>query len=277
MGNLIKITLCECGCGGTVKKYGGRFCQGHSGRVKTLPTKGLSRSEYRVEKENYKSIEEKNLPMCKCGCGKSVSKIGNKFIKSHYQKTKEAREKQRISIKNRHFSEEKISEIYKKISLSKIGKPSKLKGIPFTEEHKMNMRLTNGNKGRKKSKQEIKNIRNARMDFLKEHPERHPNRILANNRKNLSYPEKLCIEFLEENKIPFVSNKYVNGYFPDLIVNEKYVIEIDGEHWHKNDNINRKLKRKESILKEGYLTIDYISANNVINNLKNILIKYKII
>lgn len=70
--------------------------------------------------------------------------------------------------------------------------------------------------------------------FFKEHPEKHPNRILANNRKKMSYPERLVYDYLIDEKIPFIHNAPVLEFFVDFLVGDK-IIEVDGERWHDVD------------------------------------------
>jgi very-short-patch-repair endonuclease len=104
--------------------------------------------------------------------------------------------------------------------------------------------------------------------LYKNFPEKHPNRKLAGNKNKCSYPEKLCIDFLIENKIKFKHQEKIGKYFPDFILYENIIIEVDGEYWHKN-------KEYDSIKDEFYLKCGYkifrIKAKNVIQNLKNIL------
>jgi len=67
--------------------------------------------------------------LCQCGCGQPVANNGNRFINHHG------------TTGRHHTEEEKI-----KISQSKIGKPSPLKGKQFTEEHKCNISLAKKSK-----------------------------------------------------------------------------------------------------------------------------------
>jgi len=99
-----------------------------------------------------------------------------------------------------------------------------------------------------------------------EHPEKHPNRKLANNLK-LTYPERLAYNYLKEANIDFKIQQRIDVYWADFVIDGKLVIEIDGKIWHSD--IEYEKKRDEIITSNGY-TIIHIPANNVIENLNKI-------
>lgn len=68
----------------------------------------------------------------------------------------------------------------------------------------------------------------------KDHPELHPNRLLAGNRSKWTYPEKVAGDWLEKNNIPYERNKRIDVYYPDFVIGSK-IIEIDGERWHDEE------------------------------------------
>jgi very-short-patch-repair endonuclease len=70
-----------------------------------------------------------------------------------------------------------------------------------------------------------------RKKYLVEHPESHPNRILANMRPKISYPERRVFDWLTERGVPFEHNASVGRYFVDFLIG-KLAIEVDGEYWH---------------------------------------------
>lgn len=119
-------------------------------------------------------------------------------------------------------------------------------------------------KERRKQKSEEK------KKFFLENPEKHPNRILASNRNNLSYPEKLVINYLEENNINFESQYKIKSYYVDFLLDNNVVIEIDGSYWHNKDDLNE-INRQKEIEKEGY-KVYRIDAKNVLRNLENLQI-----
>lgn len=110
--------------------------------------------------------------------------------------------------------------------------------------------------------------------FYIEHPEKHPNRKLAGNRKQMTYPEQVAFDWLSEHNIIFEHQKefcfenikrFVDFYIPS----KKLFIEIDGEFWHPEGNIADKQK-DEIALKNGYITIRIRPKNNVVKQLENI-------
>lgn len=119
---------------------------------------------------------------------------------------------------------------------------------------------------------------NKRKKFLSEHPEKHPNRILASNRKNYSYLENIVSKWLDDNDIkyerqfvyPFKdSNRYVDFYIKDY----NLFIEVDGEYWHKN-SIDIDTLKDELALNDGIITLRISSKENI-NNILNDYFKNK--
>jgi len=75
-----------------------------------------------------------------------------------------------------------------------------------------------------------------RKKLYQEHPETHPNRRLAKNRKKWTYPERVAAEYLDSREIKYEYNKKIGKYYPDFwIVDTNLLIEIDGERWHDPD------------------------------------------
>ena len=112
-----------------------------------------------------------------------------------------------------------------------------------------------------------------RKKFLLENPEKHPNRILASNRKNYSYLENIVSKWLDDNDIkyerqfvyPFKdSNRYVDFYIKDY----NLFIEVDGEYWHKN-SIDIDTLKDELALNDGITTLRISSKENINNTLNN--------
>lgn len=69
---------------------------------------------------------------------------------------------------------------------------------------------------------------------FEESPEKHPNRILANNRKRMSRPERRIYDELIRLNIPFQHNGKVDAFFVDFLF-PTFGIEIDGKRWHDAD------------------------------------------
>ena len=86
-------------------------------------------------------------------------------------------------------------------------------------------------------------------------PDKHPNRKLANNRRKMTYPERLAFDWLTRNNFDFYHNKKVDRYYPDFIIGN-VIIEIDGEYWH-DEQLD---KERDSILSGLGYTIYRIKA-----------------
>lgn len=114
-------------------------------------------------------------------------------------------------------------------------------------------------------------MRKAKSEWRKQlhidHPETHPNRRLAGNRKSMSYPEKIAFDYLTQQGIEFEHNKKVGKYYPDFILGN-LIIEIDGEHWHDKEN---DAIRDEELNKLGFNVIRISTKEHIENRLKEIL------
>ena len=83
-----------------------------------------------------------------------------------------------------------------------------------------------------------------KKQLYKEHPEKHPNRKLAHNRNRMTYPERVAYDWLTRNGVEFkhqfnfVSDKF-NRYVDFFCEAKNIFIEIDGEYWHKNKELDK--------------------------------------
>lgn len=105
-----------------------------------------------------------------------------------------------------------------------------------------------------------------------EHPEKHPNRKLANNRAKMNYLEKISYDWLIQNKISFEYQKEFilddTKRFVDFYIPSKHLfIEIDGEYWHPIGNEADRIK-DEIAIKHGFETLRIRPKNGVIDQLK---------
>ena len=112
-------------------------------------------------------------------------------------------------------TDSRVAENAAKVSIAMIGKPS----WPWSEEQRQ-------------SQSEKKKALYAA------HPEKHPNRKLAGNRKKMSYPEKIAFDWLTDKGIQF-EHQYriqVDGktIYPDFRIGNM-LIEIDGSYWHNKE------------------------------------------
>ena len=74
-----------------------------------------------------------------------------------------------------------------------------------------------------------------------EHPELHPNRKVAGNRKNMTYPERLAFDYLTNSGVKFEHNGRVGKYWVDFLIREHNLgIEVDGARWHNAEYDNNR-------------------------------------
>lgn len=106
--------------------------------------------------------------------------------------------------------------------------------------------------------------------FYKKYPEKHPQRILSNNREKMSYPERLVYDYLKKEHIPFEHNAPILSYFVDFLIGD-IIIEIDGERWHdKEYDKNRDYKITNFL----NIKIIRIPAKIIINIGPHIILKF---
>lgn len=118
---------------------------------------------------------------------------------------------------------------------------------------------TKGKPGRPYTEEQKKAKSIWRKQYHLDNPEEHPNRKLAGNRKKISYPERVALEWLERNNIVFEHQKKIGPYYPDFVVG-KNIIEIDGEYWHNEE----KDKEKNCFFAKMGYTIYRIKAKEMI-------------
>ena len=126
-------------------------------------------------------------------------------------------------------------------------------------------------KERRKEKSELK------KKLYQEHPEKHPNRKLAGNRKKMTYPEKVVFDWLIEHKIEFEhqylfkSNqftRYVDFYIPE----KNLFIEVDGRYWHIK-NLQNDLNKDEDAKQHGFITERISASESIVSRLESIFDK----
>jgi very-short-patch-repair endonuclease len=107
----------------------------------------------------------------------------------------------------------------------------------------------------KHTEESKKILREKRLEFMRNNPEKTAWRL-----SNVSYPEKLCIEYIEKNgidkKYSIVREYSVYPYFIDFaFVNEMVAIEIDGSQ-HLLPERKESDDKKDKLLNElGWLVI----------------------
>ncbi|NBT49608.1 MAG: DUF559 domain-containing protein [Actinobacteria bacterium] len=98
-------------------------------------------------------------------------------------------------------------------------------------------------------------MREKRLEFMKNNPEKTAWRL-----SNVSYPEKLCIEYIEKNsldkKYSIVREYSVFPYFIDFaFVNEMVAVEIDGSQHLLPERKERDDKKDKLLDDLGWLVI----------------------
>jgi very-short-patch-repair endonuclease len=112
-------------------------------------------------------------------------------------------------------------------------------------------------------------MREKRLEFMKNHPEKTAWRL-----SNISYPEKLCIEHIEKNgldkKYSIVREYSVFPYFIDFaFLNEMVAVEIDGSQ-HLLPERKESDDKKDKLLNDlGWLVIR-VSEKEVKTNIGNV-------
>jgi very-short-patch-repair endonuclease len=111
----------------------------------------------------------------------------------------------------------------------------------------------------------------AKKKLYKEHPEKHPNRKLANNRQKMSYPEKLVYDWLTTQKIEFIHQRKIDKYYVDFNIGS-LCIEVDGKYFHDKESD----KKRDRIISELGFTIRRVSASNILKHGASIVLDQSI-
>jgi very-short-patch-repair endonuclease len=121
----------------------------------------------------------------------------------------------------------------------------------------------------KHTEESKKKLREIRLNFMKNNPEKTAWRL-----SNVSYPEKLCVEYIEKNgldkKYSIVREYSVFPYFVDFaFINEMVAVEIDGSQ-HLLPDRKENDDKKDNLLNDlGWLVIR-ISENQIKTNIENV-------
>jgi len=109
-------------------------------------------------------------------------------------------------------------------------------------------------------------IREKRLEFMKNHPEK-----TAWRKKNISYPEKLFINYLKNNnwhkKYRIEREKSFFPYFADFsFINEKVVVEVDGSQ-HLLEKRKKSDERKDKLINSLGWKVIRITASEIMYNI----------
>ena len=154
-----------------------------------------------------------------------------------------------------------------------FGKVPHNKGTFLTEELKMEMSKKAKEKWKNTNPEEkekrLKQLKEVRENFLKTKKETKQERIVR--------------EILERKEINFEPQKEIGCYLCDFIINNKIVLEIQGDYWHANPffynkneldliqkkNIKRDENKKIFLEKLGY-SVFYFWERDILKNVKKI-------
>jgi len=102
--------------------------------------------------------------------------------------------------------------------------------------------------GNKRSEEARKKMSLSQKQRFKEHPEQHPNRILA-KKGHITKFEQEVINWLITNNIKFERQKQIGSHYVDFFIPEHgLIIELDGLYWHQNQETD--IDRDKEILRE---------------------------
>lgn len=124
----------------------------------------------------------------------------------------------------------------------------------------------------KHSEETKKRLRNIRLEFMKNNPEKTAWRL-----SNVSYPEKLFIEYIESNgldkKYSIIREYSVFPYFVDFaFVNQMVAIEIDGSQ-HLLPERKESDDKKDKLLNDLGWFVVRISENEIKTNIDEVFNK----
>ena len=197
-------------------------------------------------------------------CNKKFSNKGGLTV---HQKTCKKTQKYKDEIINLYVNEFiGIKKLAKKYSLGHDTIRSILNGYirTQTESNKIAHKLYPNNfKHSEKTKQKM---RKKRLDFMKKHPEK-----TAWRKKNISYPEKLFINYLKNNnwhkKYRIEREKSFFPYFADFsFINEKVVVEVDGSQ-HLLEKRKKSDERKDKLINSLGWKVIRITASEIMYNI----------
>lgn len=192
-----------------------------------------------------------------CGfCGIDISKkrSGSKFCT--------------LTCANRYFNEKrKISgctdEHKRKVSESKKGKP-------LSDAHRLALSVATKaafqKYGRRRYTDEEKQKRSEeRKQYLAEHPESHPNRLCAGRK---SYPQRRLLDALACIYDNVGDEVYCDGYWIDILLEDKVAIEVDGEYFHKDRKSQDKIR--DEVISRKYRVLR-VPAKRVLYSLPEVI------
>ncbi len=217
--------LCACGnckekVGWSGRGYWNKFVIGHN----------------RKREDIYRELREQDPPLCECGCKEKVvwnKNRWNKYVVGHNARGKP------------------ISEAHKQSLLkANIGRPSPMKGIPLTEEHKKNIGL--GNKGKIVSKETCKIISKNTTAFM--NSSKNPNigrKQTEEHKRNIAKGNKGLKRSEETKRNQSKARKKYLKDNPEAII--KMSLALKGRIGpNLGKTFSEKTKRKQSISKKEY-------------------------
>ena len=95
-------------------------------------------------------------------------------------------------------------------------------------------------------------------EFLRLHPEKHPNMNPFVQQKKPNKPEKIIMNYIDELKLPYKYTGnfsfWINWKNPDFVnvKNEKKLMEFFGNYWHGKCITGRNRKQEENYYRKHY-------------------------
>jgi len=127
-------------------------------------------------------------------------------------------------------------------------------------------------KGKKIPKVFCDKMSKTRKQLLKDRPELHPNFRLANNRIEMSYPEKLVFDKLTDLGILFEHQYRIGKYWTDfLLVHMNTIVEVDGKYWHSSVEQKKHDMERDKFIQSNGFNIVHIPAKNVLIELMKLV------
>ncbi len=113
--------------------------------------------------------------------------------------------------------------------------------------------------------------RKAKSEWRKQlhidHPETHPNRRLAGNRKLMTYPERVAFDYLSKSGIEFKHQERIENFYVDFLIGNR-IVEIDGEHWHDPE---KDAVRDSRLVELGYTVTRIRSKERIEDRLRDFI------
>lgn len=126
-----------------------------------------------------------------------------------------------------------LPSIYNKVyELGLSSKENKYKKLKY------NQRLFILNNCHKMSDRELAEMFGVGPDSIADLRKKNGIKKLSNSSSNkMTHPEKIVNDILIELGVDFQYNSFLNGYYPDFLINGEIIIEVQGDYFHCNPRL----------------------------------------